>query len=158
MLAIVCHIRPVAGLLILTEDQPHAAAQWHARVLQLLHRKQRRHDGTLVVHRAASVEPVAAGLAPGGVGPAVADGDDVEVSEDTHDLLPLADLRPRDLAAAVLRADAELGAEREHIIQRLRGAAAVGLAFAGVEHRHTVDRQQAQQRVQKTFLIHVSHS
>ena len=158
MRAVIRHVLPVAALLALPEDEPHAAAQRRLGVLQVLHREERRQNGALVVHRAAAVEPVAAELAPRIVRPALAVRHHVEMPQHGGQLVARADLRPGDPAAAIFRADAQRAAEREHIVQRFGRAAAVGRRLARIQPRHAVDGQQAEQRVQKLFLIHRRYS
>ena len=109
-----------AGLLVGAEQQTDALGGRESGILERRQRVDGRHHRALVVHRAASVNTAVFDFAGKrlGLGPAVAGGHNVQMTEHSHHFLALAVLAPADAVVHIAGSEAQLFAERKRFVQR----------------------------------------
>ena len=119
---IIFHI-PAARLLLGAEEDAHPLAQGRAAALDLIQGEQGGQNGALVVGGAAAVEAaVRDHTAEGGLRPAVAGGNHVQMAQHGHHFFPFAVLGPAHHVVHISGAQAHVPRQTQHIAQRLHGA------------------------------------
>ena len=152
VLQIILHVLH-AGLLVDAQQGPDGVAQGHAPVLQVFQGVQAQHAGSLVVHNAPA-DDIALPL-PHGKGvaaPAVAGGHHVQVGDGSQIILPLPDLGIADFVLAVDGLKPQLLRHGQRLLQRLRGAFAIGGAGLGLP-LHAVDGHQPGDILKQGLLV-----
>ena len=109
-----------AGFLVGAEQQTDALGGGKSGILERRQRVDGRHHRALVVHRAASVNTAVFDFAGKrlGLGPAVAGGHNVQMTEYSHHFLALAVLAPADTVVHIAGPETQLFAERKRFVQR----------------------------------------
>ena len=122
-----------AGLLVGAEQQTDALGGGKPGILERRQRVDGRHHRALVVHRAASVNTAVFDFAGKrlGLGPAVAGGHNVQMTEHSHHFLALAVLAPADAVVHIAGPEAQLFAERKRFMQRTGRLTAERRVFLG---------------------------
>ncbi len=119
-----------APLLVGAEDDPHPALKLQPGVEEGLGRKEGRHDGALVVQDSPPPDHAVFELAAPGIHrPALALGNHVQVTEDSHHFVSFSHLGPACHVLHVLRPEPHFLREGEGPVEAFPRALPVGSSF-----------------------------